>query len=137
MKIEFSYQKDEYRLFDELKIEKWIEEVVKAEKKTLGKIIYEFVSEEQILEINRQFLNHDYFTDIITFDESLVNIIKGHIFISPDTVLTNANNFKCSAQLELYRVIIHGVMHLCGYSDKEKSEEKVMRSKENHYLDKI
>lgn len=137
MNIEFIYQDNRYRLFDESKIKKWIVSTILEEKKKLGSIVYEFISEEEILRVNKDFLNHDYFTDIITFDESLVNIIKGHICISPDTVFTNAKKYNESEQYELYRVIIHGVMHLCGYMDYNEKTKRLMRSKENHYLEKL
>ncbi len=135
MNIEFIYQDQILIDFDEEKICNWIISCLKEENKKLSEIIYEFVSEEQILKINQDFLNHDYYTDIITFDESLVNIIKGYIFVSPETVRTNALNRNVSYEKELYRVIIHGVMHLCGYKDKTENEKSVMRLKENTYLD--
>lgn len=134
MEISFLYQDDSYRIIDEGKTIEWIKNVIWKEKKRLGEIEYFFVSEEKILRINQEFLNHNYFTDIITFDNSFVNIINGSIFISPDTVLSNAKNFNTSLEREMYRVVIHGIIHLCGYEDRTEIEQKVMRNKENEYL---
>lgn len=134
MSIVFIYDDDSFKIFDEDKVLKWINEVAYAEGKIIGDINYQFVTEETILDFNARFLNHNYFTDIITFDDSLVNIINGDIIISFDTVQSNANKFDVSCENELYRVIIHGVMHLCGYADSTENEKKVMRDKENQYL---
>lgn len=134
MSIVFIYDDDSFKIFDENKVLKWIKEVAYAERKIIGDINYQFVTEETILDFNARFLNHNYFTDIITFDDSLVNIINGDIIISFDTVQSNANKFDVSCENELYRVIIHGVMHLCGYADSTENEKKVMRDKENQYL---
>lgn len=134
MNIKFIYQDLLLIDFNEDKIRRWIISCIAEENKKLSEINYEFVSEETILKINKEFLNHDYYTDIITFDESLVNIIKGHIFISPATVKSNAKNNATSYEIELYRVIIHGIMHLCGYKDSSEEEKKLMRLKENTYL---
>lgn len=134
MKISFLYQNDSYRIIDEEKTIDWIKRVITKEEKRLGEIEYYFVTEEEILRINQEFLDHNYLTDIITFDNSFVNIINGNIFISPDTVQSNAHNFKTSLQNELYRVVIHGIMHLCGYEDRTEIDQNVMRSKENEYL---
>lgn len=134
MSVVFIYDDDSFKIFDENKVLKWIKEVAYAEGKIIGEINYQFVTEETILDFNARFLNHNYFTDIITFDDSLVNIINGDIIISFDTVQSNANKFDVSCENELYRVIIHGVMHLCGYADSTENEKKVMRDKENQYL---
>lgn len=134
MSVVFIYDDDSFKIFDENKVLKWIKEVAYAERKIIGDINYQFVTEETILDFNARFLNHNYFTDIITFDDSLVNIINGDIIISFDTVQSNANKFDVSCENELYRVIIHGVMHLCGYADSTENEKKVMRDKENQYL---
>jgi len=132
--IDFIYDDNRFKIFDESKVIKWIKEVAFAERKSVGEITYQFVTEDTILDFNTRFLNHTYFTDIITFDNSLVNIINGDIIISFDTVQTNADKFEVSFESELYRVIIHGVIHLCGYADSTENEKKVMREKENQYL---
>lgn len=134
MSIVFNYQEEEFKILDEDLVKHWIKNVIEKEKKKLGEIEYNFVTENEILLTNREFLNHDYFTDIITFDNSFVNIINGVIFVSPDTVKSNAHNFKTLYINEMYRVVIHGVMHLCGYKDSSKSEKILMREKEDLYL---
>lgn len=134
MGIEFYYDDGVELFFDEEKIKYWILKVIEKENKKLGDIIYEFTTDQNILEVNTKFLNHNYYTDIITFDECFVNIINGNIFISVDTVKANALDLGVSFLLELYRVIIHGVMHLCGYKDSSDDEKNVMRNKEDTYI---
>jgi probable rRNA maturation factor len=108
--------------------------VVKTELKELGDISIIFVSDQYLLEMNQKYLNHDYFTDIITFDYCEHNIISGDLFISIDRVKENADSFNVDELTELHRVMIHGVLHLCGYKDKTEEEEKNMRLLENKYL---
>ena len=108
--------------------------VVKTELKELGDISIIFVSDQYLLEINQKYLNHDYFTDIITFDYCEDNVISGDLFISVDRVKENADSFNVDELTEIHRVMIHGVLHLCGYKDKTEEEEKNMRLLENKYL---
>jgi rRNA maturation RNase YbeY len=108
--------------------------VVKTELKELGDISIIFVSDQYLLEMNQKYLNHDYFTDIITFDYCEHNIISGDLFISIDRVKENAYSFNVDELTEIHRVMIHGVLHLCGYKDKTEEEEKNMRLLENKYL---
>ncbi len=112
----------------------WIARVAEAEKRAVGEISVVFCSDEELLKINRQFLEHDYFTDIITFDYSEGKVVSGDLMISVDTVRTNAAQFGVRFSDELLRVIIHGVLHLCGHGDKSPAEEKRMRSLEDKYL---
>ena len=112
-------------------------EMCNNNRKEVGILNVIFCSDEYILEMNKQYLKHDYFTDIITFNYNEDNQINGDIFISKDTVSYNANKFNVSFQNELNRVIIHGVLHLIGYNDKTEDEKTEMRSKENYYLDRI
>jgi probable rRNA maturation factor len=132
--IDFIYDEERFNVLNENKIKRWIQDVCSHESKKVGEINYRIVSDETILFTNQQFLNHDFFTDIITFDYSLVNIINGDIFISFDTVQSNSQKFNVSFQNELHRVVIHGIMHLCGYDDTSEMEKTVMRDKENYYL---
>jgi len=111
-----------------------VEEIGVEEKKKLGEICIIFVSGERILEINKQYLGHQYITDVITFDNSGKGIIKGDIFICVEEVHRNATYYQSGHAIELLRVIIHGVLHLCGYGDKLEIEAKVMRSREDYYL---
>lgn len=134
MNIYFDYHIEKIDFLDELKIENLILKIGEDHKKVIGDIFYSFVSDGEILKINQDFLKHDYFTDIITFDNSFVNIINGEIFISFDTVKSNSMKFGTEFSLEMYRVIIHGIMHLCGFKDSTEEEKKVMRQKENEYI---
>ncbi len=101
-----------------------------------GDITVIFVTDEYLLDINRTHLDHDYYTDIITFDFTESNFISGDLFISYDRVLDNSKEFNVSSYNELCRVVFHGVLHLCGYKDKSSEDEKLMRAKESFYLDK-
>ncbi len=112
----------------------WIKQVVAVHSRKVGDIAYIFCSDEKILEVNKQYLDHDYYTDIITFDYSEGNRISGDLFISLDTVKSNAEKFGTDYDEELHRVIIHGVLHLCGLKDKTPKEEKEMRAKEEEAL---
>ena len=102
--------------------------------KKIGEIHYIFCDDEKILEINRQFLQHDYYTDIITFDYCEGDTLSGDIFISIDTVTANAKEYSVSFDEELKRVMIHGILHLCGQNDKTADEQQEMRIKENNAL---
>lgn len=103
-------------------------------RKRLGEIAYIFCSDEKILEVNRQYLQHDYYTDIITFDYCEGDRLSGDLFISLDTIRTNAEQFGASYEDELHRVIIHGILHLCGINDKGPGEREVMEAAENKAL---
>ena len=100
-----------------------------------GNLNYIFCNDERILEVNREFLGHDYYTDIITFDYSEPGVVSGDMYISLDTVLTNSDKFHTSYEKELLRVIIHGVLHLCGINDKGRGERAIMEAAENRALD--
>ena len=112
----------------------WIKAVAASYGKRVGEIAYIFCSDEKILEVNRQYLEHDYYTDIITFDYTEGNRISGDLFISLDTVRTNAEQFDQPYEREMYRVIIHGVLHLCGINDKGLGEREIMEEAENKAL---
>lgn len=112
----------------------WIRAVARSYGKKAGEISYIFCSDEKILEVNRQYLQHDYYTDIITFDYTEGNKISGDLFISLDTVETNAEAFHTSYHEELHRTIIHGILHLCGINDKGPGEREIMEANENRAL---
>lgn len=116
------------------RLERWIEEVAAGHGRILGDIAYIFCDDAKILEVNRQFLNHDYFTDIITFDYSRGKLITGDMFISLDTVATNAEMVGATYDDELHRVIIHGILHLCGINDKGPGEREIMEANEDAAL---
>jgi len=119
------------------KVDMWIEQTVQNENKQVGEINVIFCSDEHLLKMNIEHLEHDFYTDIITFDYSEKEIVSGDLFISKDRVEDNANKFKEPFEKEIHRVIIHGVLHLLGYNDKTEIEQKQMRGKENFYLDKL
>nr|WP_321374556.1 rRNA maturation RNase YbeY [uncultured Bacteroides sp.] len=112
----------------------WIKAVASTYEKKVGEIAYIFCSDEKILEVNKEYLQHDYYTDIITFDYCEDNIISGDIFISLDTVKSNSEQFKTSYNDELHRTIIHGILHLCGINDKGEGEREIMEAEENKAL---
>ena len=126
-----------YRLVYKEKIRLWILATIKQEKKQAGDISFVFCSDEHLLEINRQYLSADYLTDVITFDFTEENQVSGDIFISVDRVKENAKLYKQKYYQEMLRVILHGILHLCGYKDKTDDEEKQMREKEDYYLQKF
>ncbi len=112
----------------------WIREVVASYQRKVGEIGYMFVNDEKILEVNREFLGHDYYTDIITFDYDEGDTINGDIVISLDTVRSNAEMLGKDYNEELHRVIIHGILHLCGINDKALGEREIMENAENNAL---
>ncbi|WP_039877132.1 rRNA maturation RNase YbeY [Hoylesella pleuritidis] len=112
----------------------WIETVAATYDRRIGEIGYMFVDDEKILEINREYLGHDYYTDIITFDYDESDVLNGDIVISVDTVRSNAEQFGKSFDDELHRVIIHGILHLCGINDKGPGERELMEAAEDRAL---
>ena len=112
----------------------WIKAVVASYKRRLGDIGYMFVDDEKILEVNREYLGHDYYTDVITFDYDEDDVVSGDIVISRDTVRSNAELFGKEYDDELHRVIIHGILHLCGINDKGPGEREIMEAAENKAL---
>lgn len=119
---------------DQKRLSEWINRVVVYNGFEIGEINYYFCSDNYLLEMNREHLNHDYFTDIITFDYTVSDIISGDLFISVDTVLDNAKDYKCDYFQELYRVMIHGVLHLMGIDDKTDEDQEIMTQKEDESL---
>ena len=132
--ISFNYEL-EFILQDESLYAEWISQVIRSESKKEGDINYVFCDDDYILQINQQYLNHDYYTDIISFDYCVGNELHGDIFISIDRVRENAADYNVSFDEELKRVLIHGVLHYCGYKDKTEDEELLMRSKENNAIE--
>jgi len=121
-------------VFPKQKLNRWIKETASVYEKKTGDIAYIFCSDKRILEVNNQYLHHDYFTDIITFDYSEGSVISGDIFISIETVESNAAEFNVSFEEELRRIMIHGILHLCGQDDKTPELRLEMTSKENSAL---
>lgn len=118
-------------------LREWIAAVAAAHGRIVGDVAYIFCDDEKIIEVNRRFLSHDYYTDIITFDYSMGKVISGDLFISLDTVRTNAEQVGDSYDRELHRVIIHGILHLCGINDKGPGEREIMQSHEDAALDML
>ena len=112
----------------------WVKAVAASYGKRVGEIAYIFVDDEKILEVNRQYLGHDYYPDIITFDYCEGDVISGDLFISLDTVRTNAEQVGATYEEELHRVIIHGILHLCGINDKGPGEREIMEAAEDKAL---
>ena len=125
-----------YRLRDKRKIARWVEAIAEAEGFVAGDINYIFCSSEVHRKMNIDFVGHDYFTDIITFDYSELEegVVSGDIFIDVETVADNARIYGVTAREEMLRVVVHGVLHLCGQKDKEPEDEKEMHRKEDKYL---
>lgn len=131
--ISYNYE-TEFLISNEEDYTSWIENVIESEGKDLGELSYIFCDDEYLLEINQQYLDHDTLTDIISFDYTEGNVVSGDIFISVERVQDNADDFNVSFEDELKRVIIHGVLHYCGYKDKSESDELLMRSKEEEKI---
>lgn len=135
MAVHFFFADSTITLKQRNRLKQFIEEVFKKEGKRLSCLNYIFCSDKYLLNINRQYLNHDYYTDIITFDISgKGEPLSGEIYISADRVKDNAAQLRTTISNEIHRVIFHGVLHLCGYKDKTRVQQKQMRLKENQYL---
>ena len=135
--ITFQAEKIEMPLLDERKVTRWIRAVAADYGFAIGKINYIFCDDERELEVNRQFLGHDYYTDIITFDYSTAATLNGDIFISLDTVRSNAEQLGIAFENELLRILIHGVLHLTGQGDKTPETKAQMTEKENRALARL
>lgn len=137
MAIRFHTEDVKFTWNNRRKLSAWIKDSANEESRSVGDINVILCSDEYLLNMNQQFLEHDYYTDIITFDYSEADEISGDLYISLDRVSDNALKNKIPTNDELYRVVIHGIMHLCGYKDKTKSDVVLMRKKENFYLSKF
>lgn len=131
--ISFNYELD-FKLDNETLYSDWLSKVISSEIKSEGEINYIFCDDQYLLEINQQYLEHDTLTDIISFDYSIGNELHGDIFISIERVRENAVDFSVEFEEELKRVLVHGVLHYCGYKDKSGEDEKLMRQKEEEKM---
>ena len=131
--ISFNYETD-FKLEKKTQFSKWLFKVIQSENKKEGEINYIFCNDDYLLEINQQYLNHDTLTDIISFDYSVGNELHGDIYISIPRVRENALEFIVDFDEELKRVMVHGVLHYCGYKDKSKTDQSLMRSKEDEKI---
>ena len=132
--VSYYFEDTDFKLKARTKIKMWLKLVAESEVFTLGNVSVIFCSDNYILDINQRFLQHDYFTDIITFDYSEDGKISGDLFISIDSVRENSFEYGTDFEDELHRVIVHGVLHLIGYDDHTDEDIKMMRAKENYYL---
>lgn len=132
--IEF-YSETDFKIENTKALSHWISEIILHENHELGDLTYVFCDDAYLHKLNLQFLNHDTLTDIISFDNSLGKQIHGEIYISVERVKENAGTYEVAFLEELHRVIIHGVLHLCGYKDKTKKQQETMSRKENEALD--
>ena len=131
--ISFNYETD-FKLEEETIYSDWISKVINSENKNEGEINYIFCDDDYLVQINQQYLDHDTLTDIISFDYSIGNELQGDIYISIERVLENAIDFNVSFDEELKRVLVHGVLHYCGYKDKSNEDVKIMRQKEEEKM---
>lgn len=131
--ISFNYETD-FEITNESQYQEWIAAIIESEDKTEGEINYVFCDDEYLLQKNIEFLNHDTLTDIISFDYTMGNLISGDIFISVERVKDNAKDYNVSFEDELRRVMVHGVLHYCGYKDKTEEDSQIMRSKEEEKM---
>lgn len=128
------YSENDFEFQEEKSFDTWIRKVISSEEKQLGEINYIFCDDHYLYKINLKFLDHDTYTDIISFDNSERDELNGDIFISTDRVTENAKEYNIDFSEELKRVIIHGILHLCGYGDKTESEAALMRQKEDEKI---
>ena len=136
MSVFFHKENVSFSINEELVV-KWLDESVRPLGFVIGELSFIFCSDEYLKEINVKYLNHDFFTDVITFDYSKEKLLFGDVYVSTDRVKENAKTYNSSFNKELFRVIIHGVLHLCGFNDKTKKEKTLIRSKENEALSAI
>ena len=134
MPIRFFYEEVDFKLKHPTLVRKWITETAKKEKRQLSEINYIFCSDNYLLSLNQDYLKHNTLTDIITFDNSEGSVIAGEIYISIERVNENATKYDSELTEELHRVMIHGILHLCGYKDKRPLDKTLMRKKEDAYL---
>ncbi|MDT0642691.1 rRNA maturation RNase YbeY [Zunongwangia sp. F363] len=132
-KINF-YAENDFTLKGEDSYEAWIREIIFSEEKKLGEVSYIFCDDEYLHKINLEYLKHDTYTDIISFDDSMGNMLQGDIFISTERVEENAREYNVTFEEELKRVMAHGILHFCGYKDKTESQSALMRQKENEKI---
>ncbi len=134
MSVKIHYDQIKYRIHKTSEIKGFLEKVITDENKTPGDLVFILTNDETLMEINRKFLKHDYYTDVITFDYSTEGAVNGEIYMSIDTIRNNALSYQSGFKEELFRVMIHGVLHLCGYRDKGKEERKRMFSRQEKKL---
>ncbi|WP_424492804.1 rRNA maturation RNase YbeY [Salinimicrobium sp. GXAS 041] len=128
------YSENQFELSDEKRFSDWLKNVILSEEKKTGEISFIFCDDDYLLEINQKYLNHDTYTDIITFDNCIGNILQGDIFISTERIAENAETYMVDFEEELKRVMAHGILHLAGFADKTEDEKAEMRRKEEEKM---
>jgi probable rRNA maturation factor len=126
LSVKIYYDQIKYRIHKTKEIKRFLEKVITDENKTPGDLVFILTNDETLVEINKKFLKRDYYTDVITFDYSADGAVNGEIYMSIDTIRRNALSYKSGVKQELFRVMIHGVLHLCGYEDEKKEDRKKM-----------
>ncbi len=134
MSVKIYYDQIKYRIHKTKEIKRFLEKVITDENKTPGDLVFILTCDERMVEINRKFLKHDYYTDVITFDYSEEGTVNGEVYMSIDTIRRNARSYNSGIKEELFRVMIHGVLHLCGYRDEKKEDKKIMFSRQEEKL---
>lgn len=134
MSVEWSFIDLQQEICFSPVLKKYVRDIIRAEKGETGEILLLFTSNEYLISINRRFLKHDYYTDVITFSNGRKALVAGEVYISVDQVILNAKSLKVDWTVELLRVITHGILHLIGYDDQTESQRSFMRSLEDHYL---
>jgi len=134
LSIKIYYDQIKYRIQKAGEIKRFLDKVIREENKTPGDLVFIFTSDEKVLEINRKFLKHDYYTDVISFDYSTEGEVTGEIYMSVDTIKKNAVSYKSTIKEELLRVMIHGVLHLCGYRDEDVKDREKMFTRQEQTL---
>ena len=134
--VSYNYE-TEFKLDNEIELSSWIQKCINSKNKILGEISYVFCDDKYLLNINKEYLNHDTYTDIISFDYCEDNIISGDIFISIERIRENSIEYKNTFDDELHRVMIHGILHYLGYKDKTEVQKQEMRSEENNCLEQL
>jgi probable rRNA maturation factor len=137
LKTRIFYDGIKYRLRNSRKILKLMEKVIGEYRKPSGSLSFILLTDEELIKINREFLQHNYFTDVIAFDYGNNNVLEGEIYMSMDMIKVNAHNYKVSLRNELIRVMIHGTLHLCGFNDSSENEKERMRKLENEWILKL
>ncbi len=137
MPIKYFTEDTAFNLKNKKLLKEWIISAVENENKIAGELNYIFTSDNYLIQINNEYLSHNYFTDIVTFNYCQDNIVSGDIFISIDTVKNNSKRFGVTQLNELHRVMIHGILHLIGYNDQNEEQKAEMREKENFYLERL
>jgi len=137
MPIKFFNEDTKFQLKNRILLKKWINDVILSELKLTGEINYIFTSDKYLLSINKEYLSHHYYTDIVTFNYCEDDTISGDVYISIDTIKNNSSRFNVTFIEELHRVMIHGILHLIDYDDQNDEEKAIMREKENYYLDRL